>query len=123
MAEKASPGTSLGEKTPASAKTYLGTGGGSGSPKVGQASPKVGQASPKVGQASPKVKQGEKSPAVSLAERPEDVTSLVSRVVKVGGSATVRLKGRTLQSALAKLGDQVDSISAVVTLRGNTPAK
>lgn len=63
---------------------------------------------------------------VSAATRLTDVAAIVSSMVNVGVSATVRLRSgnkEALRSAIASLNDRTEIVSAALTLRGAKPAK
>jgi hypothetical protein len=63
---------------------------------------------------------------VSAATRLSHVATIVSSMVKVGVSATVRLRSgnkEALRSAIASLNDKTEIVSAALTLRGVQPVK
>jgi hypothetical protein len=61
---------------------------------------------------------------VSAATRLTNVAAIVSSLVNVGVSATVRLRSgnkETLKSAIASLNEKTEIVSAALTLRGAKP--
>lgn len=64
--------------------------------------------------------------SVSVATRLSQVATVVSSMVKVGVSTTVRLRSGNkegLRSAIASLNDKAEVVSATLTLRGLHPVK